>query len=131
MELLWKGIGICLLTCILIIITGKQNKEISLVLAIAGTVALSAILSSFLAPVVEYLKHLSEAASLNSAHLSVLIKATGVGIVSELAATICSDSGNGSLGNGIRLLASAVILWLSIPTFQALMKLISSILGEI
>lgn len=131
MEQLWKGIGICLLTCILIIITGKQNKDIALILSIAGTIAVSAISISFLTPVIEYMKQLSEAASFSTAHLNVLMKATGVGLVAELAATVCSDSGNSSLGNVIRLMSSAVILWLSVPVFQALMKLIGSILGEI
>lgn len=131
MEQLWKGIGICLLTCILIIITGKQNKDIALILSIAGTIAVSAISVSFLTPVIEYMKQLSQAASFSTAHLNVLMKATGVGLVAELAATVCSDSGNSSLGNVIRLMSSAVILWLSVPVFQALMKLIGSILGEI
>lgn len=131
MEQLWKGIGICLLTCILIIITGKQNKDIALILSIAGTIAVSAISVSFLTPVIDYMKQLSQAASFSTAHLNVLMKATGVGLVAELAATVCSDSGNASLGNVIRLMSSAVILWLSVPVFQALMKLIGSILGEI
>lgn len=131
MEQLWKGIGICLLTCILIIITGKQNKDIALILSIAGTIAVSAISVSFLTPVIEYMKQLSQAASFSTAHLNVLMKATGVGLVAELAATVCSDSGNSSLGSVIRLMSSAVILWLSVPVFQALMKLIGSILGEI
>ena len=131
MEQLWKGIGICLLTCILIIITGKQNKDIALILSIAGTIAVSAISVSFLTPVIDYMKQLSQVASFSTAHLNVLMKATGVGLVAELAATVCSDSGNSSLGNVIRLMSSAVILWLSVPVFQALMKLIGSILGEI
>lgn len=131
MELLWKGIGVCLLTCILIIITGKQDKDISLLLSIAGTVAASAITVSFLRPVIDFINQLSQAASLNAEHLNVLMKATGVGIVTELAATVCVDSGNSSLGNVLRLLGSAVIIWLSVPVFQALMKLIGVILGEI
>lgn len=131
MELLWKGIGVCLLTCILIIITGKQNKDISLLLSIAGTVAASAITVSFLRPVIDFINQLSQAASLNAEHLNVLMKATGVGIVTELAATVCVDSGNSSLGNVLRILGSAVIIWLSVPVFQALMKLIGVILGEI
>ena len=131
MELLWKGIGVCLLTCILIIITGKQNKDISLLLSIAGTVAVSAITVSFLRPVIDFINQLSQVASLNAEHLNVLMKATGVGIVTELAATVCVDSGNSSLGNVLRILGSAVIIWLSVPVFQALMKLIGVILGEI
>lgn len=130
MELLWKGIGICLITCVLIMFTSKQERDIALILALAGTVAVSAIMVSYLKPVIEFLGHLSELASLNADHLNVLIKASGVAIISEMASLICSDSGNSGLANAIKLLGSAVILWFSIPVFQSLVKLICTVLGD-
>ena len=130
MELLWKGIGICLITCVLIMFTSKQERDIALILALAGTVAVSAIMVSYLKPVIEFLSHLSELASLNADHLNVLIKASGVAIISEMASLICSDSGNSGLANAVKLLGSAVILWFSIPVFQSLVKLICTVLGD-
>jgi len=130
MELLWKGIGICLITCVLIMFTSKQERDIALILALAGTVAVSAIMVSYLKPVIEFLGHLSELASLNADHLNVLIKASGVAIISEMASLICSDSGNSGLANAVKLLGSAVILWFSIPVFQSLVKLICTVLGD-
>lgn len=131
MELLWKGIGICLLTCILAVITGRQDKDITMLLSIAGTVAVSVIAVTYLKPVIGFLKELADLASLNADHLNVLIKASGVGIVTEIAALVCLDSGNSSMANIIRILGSSVMLWLSVPVFQALIKLIGTILGEI
>lgn len=130
MELLWKGIVICLITCVLIMFTSKQERDIALILALAGTVAVSAIMVSYLKPVIEFLGHLSELASLNADHLNVLIKASGVAIISEMASLICSDSGNSGLANAVKLLGSAVILWFSIPVFQSLVKLICTVLGD-
>ena len=52
-------------------------------------------------------------------------------MITEMAGMICSDAGNGSLGTALQLLASAVILWLSVPVFTALMNLIRQIMGEI
>lgn len=130
MELLWKGIGICLITCVLIMFTSKQERDIALILALAGTVAVSAIMVSYLKPVIEFLGYLSELASLNADHLNVLIKASGVAIISEMASLICSDSGNSGLANAVKLLGSAVILWFSIPVFQSLVKLICTVLGD-
>lgn len=130
MELLWKGIGICLITCVLIMFTSKQERDIALILALAGTVAVSAIMVTYLKPVIEFLGHLSELASLNADHLNVLIKASGVAIISEMASLICSDSGNSGLANAVKLLGSAVILWFSIPVFQSLVKIICTVLGD-
>ena len=43
----------------------------------------------------------------------------------------CTDAGNGALGKALQLLTGAVILWLSIPLIQALIELLSEMLGEV
>lgn len=131
MELLWKGIGISLLTCILIVLLGKQEKDMSAILSVAGAAAILIITVSYLKPVIQFLIELSELASLNSDHLSVLLKASGVGLITEIAALVCTDSGNAGIGNTLRFLGAAVILWLSVPVFQALLQLIGTILEGI
>ena len=44
---------------------------------------------------------------------------------------ICTDAGNASLTKAIQLLGGAVILYLSVPMFSALMDLIQKIVGEL
>lgn len=44
---------------------------------------------------------------------------------------VCTDAGNASLGKAVQLLGTAVILWLSLPLFKALVELLQSILGEV
>ena len=56
------------------------------------------------------------------------MKTTLIGIVTEIAALLCSDSGNAALAQALRLLSSCVMLYLSIPVFQALLDLIQRIL---
>ena len=63
--------------------------------------------------------------------LAILIKALGVGLASEIASMICTDAGNASLTKAIQLLGGAVILYLSVPMFSALMDLIQKIVGEL
>ena len=69
--------------------------------------------------------------NLRSDLLGILLKAVGIGLISEIAAVVCSDSGNAGLGKMIQLIGSVVILWLSIPVFQALLDLVQTILGEL
>ena len=47
------------------------------------------------------------------------------------AALVCTDAGNGSLGKSLQFLASAVIIYLSIPVLNGLMDLLQQILGEV
>ena len=58
-------------------------------------------------------------------------EAVGIGLICEITAVVCHDSGNDSLGKMLQIIGSAVILWLSLPVFRALIDLIQSILGEL
>ena len=63
--------------------------------------------------------------------LGILLKAVGIGLVSEIAGLVCNDAGNGSLGKTLQMLGSAVILYLSLPIFTAMLELIREILREL
>ena len=77
----------------------------------------------------DFLRQLESLGNLNSQMVQILFKVVGIGLVSEIAAMICSDAGNASLGKSLQILGSAVILWLSIPVFQTLLELIRQIIG--
>jgi hypothetical protein len=55
----------------------------------------------------------------------------GIGIISEIVCTLCTDVGNAALGRTLQLMASAAILWLSIPLLQELINFIEQILGAL
>ena len=84
-----------------------------------------------LEPVLPFVKTLQQLGDLNGDMLQILLKTVGVGLISEISAVVCKDSGNESLGKALQLLGVAVILWLSIPVFQMLMDLMQKILGGI
>lgn len=100
-----------------------------LTIAVCAMVMLAAV--TFLKPVLDFLRELEELGNLNTDMVQILFKVVGIGLVSEIAAMICADAGYTSMGKALQMLASAVILWLSIPVFQALLELIRQILGGI
>lgn len=131
MELFWKAIAVSLLTAILGVVMGKQNKDISVVLSIAGCVLIAGLAAVYLGPVVHFLEDLERMGNLRGDMLGILLKAVGIGLISEIAAVVCADSGNAGLGKMLQLIGSVVILWLSIPVFRALLDLVQTILGEL
>lgn len=84
-----------------------------------------------LGPVLRFLGELESLGNLRGDMLGILLKAVGIGLLSEIAAVICSDSGNTGLGKMIQLIGSVVVLWLSIPVFRSLLDLVQTILGEL
>ena len=131
MELFFKAVAAAMVIAVLVLALSKQGKDFGLLLSMAGCVLLGLLLFQFLEPVLDFLGYLQTLGDLNGEILSVLLKIVGVGLVSEIAAMICTDAGNASLGKTLQILGSAVILMISIPIFQMLMDLLTQILGGI
>lgn len=120
-----------LLTVVLCLTLNKQGKDFGILLALAACAMVIALGMRYFEPVLDFLYQLEAIGDLDSSMISILFKVVGIGIVCEIAVMICSDAGNASLGKALHILGNAVILWLSIPIFNALLELIQGILGGI
>lgn len=131
MDVFWKALGTALVSVVLTLALERQSKDFSLLLtlAVCGMTALAAV--TFLRPVLDYLGELCAMADLQQGMLYALLKVFGIGMSGEIAASVCSDAGNSSLGKGLRFLSNAAILYLSIPIFSSLMDLLNQILREV
>ena len=92
-------------------------------------VAISALI--YLEPVLDFLYELEDIGSFPGDFMILLLKALGIGLVAEIASSVCSDAGNSSLGKTIHTLGSAAILYLSLPVFRAMVDMIRDILEEV
>ena len=131
MAVFWKGIGICLVCSVLSLSLKEREKDFSMLLGLGTCAIVSVMALSYLEPVISFLRRLESVGSLHSDHLTVLIKVVGVGVVTDTATRFCDDSGNSGVGKVLQFLGTAVMVWSSIPIFEALLELVSSVLGEI
>ena len=117
-----------LLAVILILTLDKQARDIAAVLSIGVCCLVLGIAMAYLQPVVDFLAQLQTMGSLSYDMVKILLKVAGIGILMEISAMICTDAGSASLGKALQMLGSAVILWLSLPIFTALLDLVQAIL---
>ena len=123
--------GAVLLAVILVLALKSYCKEISTILAITVCCLTGLTALRYLQPVLEFLKKLEDLGGLDEVMIEILLKATGIGILSEIANLVCKDAGNESMGKSMQLLGTAVILYLSLPLFQTLIELLQKRLGEL
>lgn len=131
MDTFWKAAAAVLLAVVLVPTVAKTEKDISMLLTMAVCCLVAAAAFSYLEPVLDLLWELKTLGDLSGEMLGILMKAVGIGLVAEIAGMICADAGNGSLGKTLQILASAAILYLSIPLFQAFLTLVQEILGQL
>ena len=129
MALYLRLCGMVLTAVLLILTLGSRGKEFGLLLGLAVCCLGVMAALHYLQPVLDLIRTLESLGGLDETLISILLKIAGIGIVSEIAALICSDAGTASLGKALQLLGSAVILWMSIPLLTMLIELLQSILG--
>lgn len=131
MTLYLQACGAVLLTVILVLTLKHNNKELGAVLTISVCCMVALATMHYLEPVVDFLQTLENLGGLDNAMTTTLLKATGIGMVTEIAGLVCKDAGNESLGKVMQLLGTSVILWLSMPLLTALIELLQKILGDL
>jgi hypothetical protein len=63
--------------------------------------------------------------------MGILLKVVGIGLIGEISALICTDSGNASLGKILQILSAAVILRLALPLLEQFLDLLEKVLGNV
>lgn len=112
----------------LVMILMLRRQEMGLLLGIAVCVMVVLAAMEYLKPVMELAESVKEMGNLDEDMLMILLKCVGIGLLTEITGMVCADSGSSSLGKSLQLLGTAVILWLSVPMFTALLDMLREIL---
>ena len=128
MSIFLKAVAAVLLACIATLVLAKQAKENAILLAIAVCAMIFIGAVEYLQPVIDFIKRLADLAQMDSDILSILLKVVGIGILSEVAVLISKDAGNTTMGKSLQIMATGLILWISIPLLEAFLDLIESVL---
>ena len=74
------------------------------------------------------MKDISSKANINSQFLGIILKITGIAILTEFAISICKDSGETAIANKIDIGGKAIIITISLPIISSLLETILKIL---
>lgn len=131
MNAFFKAVSLCLISVVLWLTLSNFNKSFAMLLSAAVCCGIMVYAYTYLEPVIQYFKELHHRSGWNSDAAQIVIKSTGIGMIAELSAMVCADSGNSAMAKAIRTVSAAAIMWLSLPMFQALLDLIDSMIGAI
>ena len=131
MNTVLKATSVCLIATVLWITLSSYNKNIALLLSVCVCCGILIPAYEYLSPVLKYFDELQKGSGWDPTAMQTVIRAAGVGILSELAALICTDAGNASIAKAIRILSTTCIMWLSLPMFRTLMELIERLVHKL
>ena len=122
------GILVCTVICLAL---SRQGKDFSLLLSIICCAMVAIATMAFLDPILTFINRLQALAQWQSDMLQILLKAVGIGLISEISVLICNDAGNAALGKSLQIIATCATIWLSLPLITELVELLEKILGAI
>jgi len=116
-----KVLGLCLAVCVLLLTLKNQNRsDLASLTAIAFSAAVLLWILMRLQPLVRQLRELFTGAGLQEETLALAFKVTGIALISEFAAQICRDAGEGALAQKAALAGKLSILALAVPLIMTL-----------
>ena len=123
-----KIIGIGLVALIIIVILKQYRPEFATYVSLSAGVIIFALIFTKLSGIIELLKNLSSKASINNQFITLLIKITGIAILTEFAVSVCKDTGETAIANKVDLGGKVIIMSMSIPIMCSLLETIVQIL---
>ena len=120
-----------LIGLILVLVVGRQSRDLGILLSLAVCVLLALGAMEFLEPVMELLNELKRLGELDGGAVGILLRCAGIGMVSELAGLLCADAGEGAMGRALQICANAAILWLSLPLLRQVLTMIGEVLAKV
>lgn len=123
-----KIIGIGLVALIIIVILKQYRPEFAMYVSLVAGVLIFLLIATKISGIIDVLKNIASKASIDSEFITLLIKITGIAILTEFAVSICKDSGETAIANKVDLGGKVIIMSMSIPIMSSLLETIIKIL---
>lgn len=123
-----KIIGVGLVALIIIVILKQYRPEFAMYVSLSAGVIIFVLIFTKLSGIIEILKNLSSKAAINNQFIALLIKITGIAILTEFAVSVCKDTGETAIANKVDLGGKVIIMSMSIPIMCSLLETIVQIL---
>ena len=128
MEIIFKVIGIALITTITTLVVKQTKPEMAMLIGVSGSIILFIYIVDLIEQVFGIFSYMLDATKINSELFVILLKIIGIGYITEFSANICNDSNSASMASKILLAGKLTIFILAIPIIKSLIDMIVSIL---
>ena len=128
MEEIIKIIAIGLIALVIVIILKQYRPEYSIYVSIIAGILILFLAVEKLSGIINLLQSISNKTYINKQFLGILLKITGIAIITEFATSICADAGEKAIASKIEIGSKVIIIAMSIPIISSLLELIIEIL---
>ena len=131
MDVYLKATGAVLIAVILYIMLSKHSKDYAVLLSLAVCAMVFAAAGTFLHPIFAFFSRLVQLGGLDSELLGLLLKISGIAMLTQIACVICADAGNKSMEKILQIFSAIVIVWIALPLLDEMLQAIEALLEAV
>ena len=113
---------------IIIIIVKQYRPEFTMYVSVAAGIIILLLVMDKLSAIINLLTNLANRTSINNEFIFLLIKITGIAILTEFASSVCKDSGETAIASKVDMGGKIIIIAMSIPIIASLLETILKVL---
>lgn len=129
MQTFLQVLAAAVITVTAILVLKKYNGEFGLLLALVCICSLCVFALTLIRPVMDMMHRLEDLSGVNTAIMAPVFKTALIGVLTNVGASICADSGENSIAKVVELCGTIMALYLSTPLISAVLDLLDSLLG--
>lgn len=123
-----KIIGIGFITLILTIVLKEYKREYAIYSILIGGAIIILFSMDTISSIISFINEISNKSEYNNKIISLLLKITGISILTEYAVSICKDAGESSIANKIDFGGKIIVISLSIPVISTTLETLTKLL---
>ena len=127
-EVLVTAVGLLLCGALLAVVLRGQRPELAVCLSLLAGVLVVGLLLGQVAPLLSALRRMMTLGGLSAGYLTVVLKAAGICLLTQLTADTCRDAGEVALAGKAELTGRLLLLVLAVPLFEEVLSLILGLL---
>ncbi len=123
-----KLIGIGLISLVIITIVKQYKPEFTIYVSLMAGCLMLMIAFERLADIINLLDNLANRTSINGSFITLLLKITGIALLTEFAVSICKDAGETAIANKMDVGGKIMIVAVSVPIISSLLETVTKVL---
>ena len=121
--------SLAVVAAVLCLVVRQREKPLALLLSLAACAAVLLLGLRFFSPVLSVVERLRDLSGLNETVTAPLLKVTGIGLLTQVAGSVCEDAEERTLAKAVEIGGSVLSVYAALPLLSAALELLEEMLG--
>ena len=130
MEAISQIVALAMVGACLSLLLRGQSGALAILVPMIACVLIMLFSVRFLAPFLELIETIRDMTGLADALTAPMIKVAGIGMLTQLAGSVCEDAGEKALSKAVEIGGTILSLYTALPVLLAVVRMMEQTLGE-